>query len=164
MFKYCTPLYLMPYVPVGEHYGSFGVKRKYDRHSGVDLYCNDGDLVFAIESGIVTEINWFTGPKAGHSWWNNTRCVCIEGDTGVIVYGEIQEDEQRIKIGNFIEIGSRIGEVKQVLKKDKGKPMSMLHIMLLKHGYKEIDTHSWKLYEDKPDWLLDPTPMLIQTK
>ncbi|MBU0598870.1 M23 family metallopeptidase [Patescibacteria group bacterium] len=164
MFEYKNPLHMMPSIPVGEHYGAFGVKRKYERHCGVDLYCDEGESVFPIEPGIITEINWFTGPETNTPWWNSTRCVCIEGDSGIIVYGEIQEDVGYIKVGDYVSGEGRIGEVKRVLKKDKGKPTSMLHVSLLTHGFKEAHTHSWKLDDPKPHWLLDPTPILIQTK
>lgn len=160
---YENPLNPMPDVPVGKHYGAFGIERKYERHSGVDLYCNHGDSVFAIESGKVVEINWFTGPIVNTPWWNNTQCVCIEGDSGVIVYGEVKPSKY-IHVGYFVDQDEHIAEIEQVLKKDKGKPLSMLHVMLLKHGFKEADTHEWKLGEEKPEWLLDPTPILIQAR
>lgn len=163
MILYENPLNPMPCVPVGEHYGAFGVKRKYDRHSGVDLYCQDGDSVFAIESGKVVEINFFTGILTNTPWWNDTQCICIEGDSGVIVYGEVTPSKY-LDVGIHVYQNEHIAEVKQVLKKDKGKPISMLHMMLLKHGYREVDTKEWKLYEEKPEWLLDPTPILIQAK
>ena len=69
--------------------GSFGYKRKFDIHTGVDLYCNKGDQVFAIEDGEVVAIEWFTGEKVDMPWWNNTQAVAIKGKSGVINYGEI---------------------------------------------------------------------------
>ena len=35
---YYPPLLVMPDIPVGNHFGSFGVQRKHDYHTGVDLY------------------------------------------------------------------------------------------------------------------------------
>lgn len=158
---YYPPLLVMPDIPVGNHFGSFGVERKYDYHTGVDLYCEKGDIVRAIEPGVVTEINWFTGTKLGLPWWNDTRCVCVEGNSGVIVYGEMQEFDN-IKVGSKITRGLPLGEIKTVLKKDKGKPMNMLHLMLLKHGTKEANIVSWLHGSDIPEGLMDPTNMLIQ--
>jgi len=162
MFYY-PPLKVMTDVPVGNHYGSFGVKRKYSYHCGVDLYCNKGDFVFAIESGIVTETNWFTGPKINLPWWNDTRCVCVESDTGVIVYGEMQEF-CKIVVGTKVKRGESLGTVETVLKKDKGKPMTMLHVMLLTRGTKETDIPSWAHDTERPKGLLDPTLLLTQCR
>jgi hypothetical protein len=36
-------------IPTGNHFGAFGTTRKFDIHTGVDLYCNEGDEVFAME-------------------------------------------------------------------------------------------------------------------
>lgn len=163
MILYYPPLKKHFNVPVGNHYGSFGVKRKYCYHCGVDLYTEENTPVFAIEDGIVVEEKWFTGSLAGSDWWLPTRCISIEGDSGVIVYGEIQE-LSHIQIGNSINMGEHLGNVKRVLKHDKGKPMSMLHIQLLKHGITDDDIPSWKYDVEKPKGLLDPTQMLIQCK
>lgn len=45
--------------------GVFGAVRKYDIHTGIDLYCESGDHVYAIEDGIVVNVCHFTGPKVG---------------------------------------------------------------------------------------------------
>jgi len=148
-------------VPVGNHYGSFGVKRKYSHHCGVDLYTKENTPIFAIEFGVVIEVKWFTGPEAGTDWWLSTRCVSIEGDSGVIVYGEIKE-LSHIEVGLQINQGEHIGNVQRVLKHDKGKPMSMLHVQLLEHGVIDDDIPSWKHDMEKPKGLLDPTQILIQ--
>ena len=163
MILYYPPIKKHFNIPVGNHYGSFGVKRKFSYHCGVDLYTEENTPVFAIESGIVVEIKWFTGPDAGSDWWLPTRCVSIEGDSGVIVYGEIQE-VSHIKIGSSVCMGKHIGNVQRVLKHDKGKPLSMLHIQLLEHGITDSDIPSWKHDMDKPKGLLNPTDMLIQCR
>lgn len=161
MIIYHSPMKRFFNVPVGQHYGSFGVKRRYSYHCGIDLYTDEDTPVFAIESGIVIEVKWFTGPDAGSEWWLPTRCVSVEGDTGVIVYGEIQEYDG-IEVGKELSIGDRIGSVKRVLRHDKGKPTTMLHIQLLKHGFKDDDFPSWLHDMEKPDCLLNPTNLLIQ--
>lgn len=56
-------------IPQGNHPGAFGFKRKHDFHTGIDLYCNDFDSVFAIEDGIIVNIEQFTGPEVGSDWW-----------------------------------------------------------------------------------------------
>ena len=74
--------------------GKFGAVRKYDVHTGVDLYCESGSAVHAVEDGIVVNIENFTGPLAGSSWWNDTKSVLIEGKYGVVCYGEIEPTVQ----------------------------------------------------------------------
>jgi len=147
----------MPEIPVGQHDGAFGFTRKHDVHTGVDLYCNPFDKVYSIEKGVVVAIIDFTGSKADSPWWNDTRAILIEGNSGVVVYGEVKEREG-LKVGDNVECGEMIGEVITVLQKDKGKPMTMLHMELYKHGTKDVVW--WKLGKEKPASLLDPTKIL----
>lgn len=150
------PLDPMPEIPK-EGPGSFGAVRKYDVHTGIDLYCKPATKVKAIECGEVVAILDFTGTKADSPWWNDTRAVLIEGASGVFVYGEIKERED-LKIGDNVECGDVIGEVVTVLKKDKGLPMTMLHLELMQH--KERDVLIWELNKQKPEQLLDPSTIL----
>ncbi len=139
--------------------GKFGAIRKYDIHTGVDLYCEPNSNVYAIEDGIVIGIEFFTGENAGSPWWNETECVLVEGSSGVIVYGEIAT---AVRLHEWIGQGELIGNVKTVLKKDKGLPMTMLHVELYKNKTK--DTCSWPLNTPQPDNLLDVTIMLKRKK
>jgi len=161
MKKYHPPLKEMPEILLPDHPGSFGARRRYDVHTGVDLYCPHGTEVFAMEDGVVVDIDWFTGPKAGFPWWNNTRAVMVAGDTGHIVYGEIQEREG-LNVGDKVKAGDFVGTVLTVLKEDKGKPMSMLHVELMKNT--EHHHLVWHLDQPKHEALLDPTPMLLSIK
>ena len=45
--------------------GGFGTKRKYDVHTGVDLYCEDGDDVYSIEDGVVNSHSAELGAAGG---------------------------------------------------------------------------------------------------
>lgn len=138
--------------------GYFGAVRRYDVHTGIDLYCEDGAEVIAMEDGVVISIEKFTGEHADSPWWNNTWAILIEGQSGVICYGELIP-LTGVEEGSIIESGSIIGHVRQVLKKDKGvTPTSMLHLELYKPGTKK--TVWWKLGEKKPEELLDPTTLL----
>lgn len=145
-------------LPKGDHPGAFGTKRRFDVHTGVDLYCEEGTLVKAVESGKVIFVENFTGPNAGSPWWEDTKAVWVEGDSGIVVYGEI---DPFVEVGFEIQAGSTIGSVKRVLKNDKGKPMSMLHLELYDKKMKE--TAWWKHGENKPEYLLDPTDKLIKS-
>ena len=139
-----------------EGQASFGGVRKFDIHTGVDLYCNNETLVFAIEDGIVVNIENFTGESAGSPWWNETNSILIEGESGVILYGELKP---LTAIGETIKKGELIGFVVPVLKKDKGvNPTTMLHMELYKHGTRE--SVWWKLDEPQPSELLDVTKIL----
>jgi murein DD-endopeptidase MepM/ murein hydrolase activator NlpD len=136
-------------------YGQFGAIRKYDVHTGIDLYCDEGAEVFSIEDGIVISIEDFTGEKAGSPWWNDTKAVLIECYSGVVCYGEI---EPVVSYGQLIKAGQLIGKIKRVLRVDKGRPTSMLHLELYKHG--TTKTVWWRLGEEKPDELLSPITLL----
>lgn len=144
-------------IPTGEHPGAFGAVRKFDVHTGVDLYCDDGATVYAIEDGTVVDVCDFTGPQVGTPWWNDTQAILIEGKSGVIVYGEV---ESYVIAGDRVVAGQAIGYVKRVLIKDKGKPMSMLHMELYDHGYRG-GCEVWHHNHPKPEMLRDPTQLLI---
>ena len=83
----------------------------------------------------------------------------VEGSSGVVLYGEIKVNK-KIKIGDVIDQGQKIGKVKTVLKKFKGNPKSMLHIELYKHG--EKTAVEAKIEKDLKK-LKDPTPYLKES-
>ncbi|MNV52602.1 Peptidase family M23 [compost metagenome] len=149
-------------ITTGDHPGSFGFVRKYHIHEGVDLYCHPGEEVFAVEDGEVVFIEWFTGKNAvpPTEWWRDTRAVHIEGESGVIVYGEIIEVEG-ITVGTKVKQGKLIGNVETVLTKDKGRPTTMLHFELYKHGSRQSVT--WDVGQEKHESLQDPTDLLISS-
>lgn len=147
-------------IPLNNHPGSFGYKRKNHVHEGIDLYCEKDDHVFAIEDGRIVKIKPFTGKALGTTWWNDTWCVLIEGKSGVFNYGEIIPNE-KLKEGMLIKEGDFIGKVETVLKKDKGRPMSMLHLELYRHGTKDAILE-WSLDEEQPEQLLDPTTKILE--
>lgn len=148
-------------IPESPHPGGFGVKRKFHIHEGVDLYCSENTPIIAMEDGIILDIFPFTGKFSGSPWWEETHCVMISGKSNVINYGEIRPVNS-LHPGMKISKRSIIGYVKKVLKKDKGKPMSMLHLELYERGVKE--PVEWKIGQRKPDFLLDPTSMLKKAK
>lgn len=148
-------------IPIAGHPGSFGAVRKNHIHEGVDLYANDGDRVYAMVTGkVVAVIEDFTGSGCGMPWWNDTSALAIEDENGVWIYGEIKIGAD-IKVGQVITKGTDIGGVKQVLKEDKGRPMSMLHLERYTVGTTE-SVGLWELNTPQPTNLLDPTPELIE--
>ena len=146
-------------IPLSPHPGSFGCVRRHHQHEGVDLYAQDGDEVYAIESGHIVKIFPFTGEHVGTNWWNNTWAIMIESQSGVLNYGEIIP-LQDLTPGQWINSGEAIGHVRTVLTKDKGRPMSMLHLELYAHGTKHA-INAWNLNEMQPQSLCNPTNLLI---
>lgn len=145
-------------LPVAPHPGAFGVQRKNHVHEGVDIYVPEGTPVFAVEPGRVVAVRPFTGPVLGHHWWLPTQAVWVEGPSGVVVYGEIAPS---VSDGQLVEAGALLGHVARVLKTDKGRPTSMLHLELRTPG--NTDDIEWLDYEKRPPALLDPTPLLLTT-
>lgn len=144
-------------LPLAPHPGAYGVQRKNHVHEGIDLYCPAGTKVHAVEAGRVVALIPFTGAQAGSDWWENTDAVLIEGESGVVVYGEIAP---ACKTGDWLAAGDTVGHVVTVLKKDKGRPMAMLHLELHAHGAREAP--EWPSPDKKPATLRDPTPFLKQ--
>ena len=150
--KGCTPLF--PDEP-----GKFGTARTHDIHTGVDLYCALGTEVVAVEDGEVISIEGFTGPNADDPspWWNDTDAILIRGKSGVVVYGEVSAC---VKEGDTVKAGQPVAVIaNSVLKKFKERPMVMLHIELMVADAEE--TVWWKLDEDRPKTLLDPSGQLM---
>lgn len=146
-------------IPIGSHLGAFGTQRRYHCHEGVDLYCNEGDSVYAIEDGEIILIEDFTGQKANSDWWNDTMAVHIKGMSGIINYGEVTPVDTLLE-GHKIKQGDLIGYVTTVLKKDKGRPMSMLHLELYKPEFGSRRGVTWNVGEPKPKYLKNPTELL----
>lgn len=143
-------------LPLDLHPGAFGVQRQFHVHEGVDLYVPEGCPVYAVEAGEVVVVMPFTGPKAGFPWWHDTDAVFIEGPSGVVVYGEISTT---LRAGNKVAAGAHVGAVKTVLRKNKGRPMSMLHLELHARGSRAQKI--WIERDNRPEGLLDPTPFLL---
>lgn len=138
--------------------GQFGAIRKHDIHTGVDLYTYPGMPVRPVETGVVVAIENFTGLSAGSPWWNETQAVLVEGASGVLLYGELTP---LIQLGALVTPDSCLGGVKQVLKKDKGRPMHMLHLELYAPGTRE--SVIWDLDQPQPEHLFDPSDKLRQS-
>jgi hypothetical protein len=112
-----------------------------------------------MESGRVVAIENFTGPAAGSPWWLDTKSLLIEGEAGVLCYGEITP-ESSLKVGDLVTNGQLLGAVKMVLAKDKGRPRSMLHLELHLPG--TTRTTPWVHGTPRPMTLRDPTELLME--
>ena len=133
--------------------GLFGVKRKYDIHVGLDIYCEEEAEVRSIVSGTVIEIIPFTGESAGSPWWNETQAIAIEAKNGTtFVYGEVTP---LVNVGDAILPRQIIAKAKRVLKEDKGvNPTCMLHLELWEDNYQSNFT--WKHGGPRPEGLVNP--------
>lgn len=147
-------------IPLAPHVGAFGTQRRHHIHEGVDLYGNPGDIVVAMEDGIVRAVLPFTGEALGSDWWNDTFCVMVEGASGVINYGELQP-ELGIAPRVAVRAGQPLGELLTVLKEDKGRPMTMLHVERYTAGTR-TPLREWSLGAPQPEALRDPTVLLTQ--
>lgn len=136
-------------------YGIFAAVRKHDIHTGIDLYCNPDAHVYAIETGDIVRKGPFTGPNANLPWWNDTNYLIVKGKSGYILYGEIDSE---LNIGELVKEGQHIGSVQTVLKENKGKPMTMLHLELYDA---DIEPVIWQIGEERPRHLLDPTKIIL---
>lgn len=141
-----------------DHPGSFGAIRAFDIHTGIDLYCNPNEPVFSITKGVVAKIVNFTGESAGSPWWNETKAIIIkdESSKNYILYGEL---EPWVSEGQSISPGELIGHVVTVLKKDKGKPMTMLHLEYYDEDF-DLNPVEWLNENERPKHLKDPIVLL----
>ncbi len=145
-------------LPTHTEVGGFGYVRKYDIHTGVDLYCNEGQEVYAMESGLIVNIEKFTGEWAGSPWWNATESILIEGKSGVILYGELIVDDA-VRNLLFVNEGTLLGRITPVLKTYKGiTPCNMLHMELYTPGTR--NSIVWNHNEQQASNLQDITPYL----
>jgi murein DD-endopeptidase MepM/ murein hydrolase activator NlpD len=141
-------------LPIDTHCGAFGVQRTHHTHEGVDLYVPVATPIVTVEPGTVVGVVPFTGPRANMPWWLDTWAVLVEGETGVVIYGEIAP---HVKVGQQLAVNELVGVVLRVLRNNKGRPVSMLHLELRLHGSR--DYGGW--YDVRPATLRDPTPHLL---
>jgi phosphopantothenoylcysteine decarboxylase len=160
-------------LPGGTHPGAFATCRRLSHHTGIDLYCEDGAVVKAVEHGRLLGWEKFTGPQDKSPWWLDTDAVLVEGASGVVCYGEIkvsQHIKDKMEMSNpearVIRRGEIIGYVKPVVPEGRERPdipghsRSMLHMELYERGQTKA-SERWELDKPKPDYLLDPTPWLV---
>jgi hypothetical protein len=134
--------------------GDFAFRRSFYHHPGVDIYCDFGQEVQAIEDGTVVHIENFTGPNANppSPWWHETFSILIEGRLGVLGYCELKP-LPHIQVGMKIKEGDLLATIVPVLKKDKGNGTTMLHFEHYMHGTRHHVT--WVLDTVKPLELLN---------
>jgi len=115
-----------------------------------------------VEDGMVVAIEAFTGPNASDPspWWNDTWAVLVEGESGVVVYGEVSP---QVRVGVAVQAGTLVGVVETpVLRRSKGRPTTMLHLELMISGTRE--TVWWRKDRPMPGVLRDPMTFLVAAR
>ena len=137
----------------------FGYQRSFYYHSGIDLYCESGQEIIAIEDGKVVKIDNFTGSNAipPSPWWNNTFSILIEGLSGVLGYCEILP-HKHIYVGLKVMEAESLGIIIPVLKRNKGNGTSMLHLEHYSHN--TIEHVEWLIGKEKPINLINPREII----
>lgn len=158
-------------IPINRHPGAFGCPRKFDIHTGIDLYGDEGDIIRAIRSGEVIRNSQFTGEALGFAFWLDTDAVLIKDEFGFYLYGELKSS---LKEGDEIRSGDIVGRLLPVLPTKKlrkdipGHSNVMLHLERYDLTYDPnkiyndgLSWPSWELDTKKHDFLKDPTFELI---
>ncbi len=154
------PLLKSAFIPRAPHPGAFGVNRRYEVHTGVDLYCAPKTPVRAMAGGLVIDVFPFTGLHADSAWWLDTWAILI-GGTYTINYGECVP---YVRVGDNVRAGEIIGYVIPVLPPHKLRAdiphhsTSMLHLEMYTCGTRCCS--QWKLGARQPGRLIDPTSYL----
>ena len=89
-------------------------------------------------------------------------CDNVEGKSGVVTYGELQEP-WNIKVGDKVRAGGFIGRVTPVLRPEKYRPDIRNHSVAMLHLELRTETchlDGWRLDGERDKRLLDPTPYL----
>lgn len=154
---------MLPVKPTQEllNCGLFGTKRKYDTHTGIDIYCREGEQVLNLQEGKVVDVYQFTGEAVGSPWWNDTYAVVVSVGLLDIVYGEVIP---LVQVGDILLVGDVLGISTPVLKTDKGiTPTTMLHLEAWVAGKHDRD-FIWESKETKHWGLLQPSVLFKQDK
>lgn len=156
----CTPDRVFPDPP-----GRFGAERTYDIHTGIDLYCEPGTLVVAIEDGTVVAVEPFTGAwvlSDPSPWWNDTAVILVQGKTGVFAYGEVTPGSILVQAGDSVKAAQVLARVEvPVLRQFKGRPTVMLHLELYTGlPLQGSATVWWRRGAPCPPRLRDPTSVV----
>jgi hypothetical protein len=156
-------------IPINFHPGAFGFKRRKNFHTGVDLYTKPLEPVYACEDGVIIKIDQFTGKALGMDWWLDTWAIMVEGESGVINYGEVTKPDH-LFVGSKVSTGDYLSYVLPVVKEGRERPdieghsRYMLHIELYKHGTSDFaQTEFAHWHPNRDPNLLDPTSFIIDS-
>lgn len=146
---FSKPINVKPSNDITKSPGAFGSNRSGGRrHAGVDLYCDEGTPVYAMEDGVITAFS----PE----YYAGTQAVAITGSV-VIRYCEMQVNPGFAKVGTSVKQGACLG----IVKKCEGINQAMLHIeffnnIISKAALTDVSKLPYKRRED----LFDGTEIL----
>lgn len=127
-------------------------------HCGVDLFCDEGDPVKAMEGGVVVNSYPFVAGKRADGSRFKVSCLLVKSDSNgqVINYAEVDHDSMAAKVGDRVEVGQQLATV------GKMRRSSMLHVEIYAAG--ETRNRRWKQSARRPKTLLDPTAYLLAVR
>lgn len=170
--------FLFGYVPIGDHPGAFGVRRRHHYHTGVDLYVHRSNaIVFPFLDGEIVDYGHFTGTFCNSPWWNNTHYIAVRHGDHVIVYGEVALGNAFIDqagvvsdghIGDKVTTKTPLGVIIPVTKNRHVEYFyhnnKMLHVeMYDATKFRAAKVDEWELDKKQPNALLDPTAYLLRS-
>lgn len=145
-------------VPLGAgHVNGFGGKRRNGFNTGIDLLCDAYQPVASVEAGTIVAIVNFSKKGKTKPWINTSRALLIEGDSGVVCYGNVKPNS-KLKVGSFVSKGQVVGKVIPIYKNKKNR-VCKLKLEWYTHGTRRRS--SWNFNKDIPGNLLNPTHMLL---
>jgi peptidoglycan hydrolase-like protein with peptidoglycan-binding domain len=125
------------------------------RHQGVDLFGYHNDIVRAVVGGSVVD-------EPRHFYLGTDR-VLIEGEGGVILYGELERGSAQalgIRKGKRVNPGDPIGRI-GCMRRAGGRCTShMLHLETYRSGITRRPQTLWRVGRKPPVELRDPTDLL----
>ena len=164
-------------VPLFPHPGSFGIKRRYHYHTGVDLYVHRNNaVVVPFEDGEIVSYGHFTGTFCNSPWWNNTHYIAVKSGDKVFVYGELVLDQTFIDadgkilkthIGEKVTTSTILGTIIPVTKERRIEypyhNNKMLHFeMYDAKTFVDAAVDEWEIDKKQPGSLLDPTEYALR--
>lgn len=133
--------------------GEFAARRQHDVHTGLDLYAEEGTEVLAMRAGRVLRVGQFTGEEVGSAWWRRTDAAIVDHEGIAVLYGEMLPC---VRTGDEVHAGGLLGHVQRVLRRDKNRPTSMLHLEVAVPNFGTDFGALWELNAKKPSYLLNP--------
>lgn len=164
-------------IPKKGDFGFFWEERDEGFNAGIDIFAEENSNVYAIEDGIIIDIDKFS--ENDESGSNETFYIVIRGSDKInYKYCEILPNS--IKIGQKINSGDHLGVISSVYKEEnlnsetpiyireqisEGKS-SKLHLELYKAPFSEVRPYKMGNYlgENKPKSLLNPQIFLSNLK
>ena len=125
---------------------------------GTESQVDSLDAMFAIYEPNENPVLVIGGGKVGSSVARSLKAR----DVRVHVVEQDPSLEPLLAEGSHVLRGSAVGKVLRVLRRDKGRPLAMLHLELMRSGSRT--TLWWKLDQPQPEALLDPTKFLNGAK